>query len=135
MFIVCTYVSITHFLLSNINFYCTVHVYVVSHFYYCNGHFMLKWICECFFLLFVYIYVLQYKQPPLVSNNWTQKKTRCGIGNPGPVLGQAQTCVRIKKMESSKQFFLVFNYIFLYLVVTKYLWQVYMNGDKNVNEK
>ena len=54
-------VSIAHFLLSNINFYCAVrmHVYVVSHFYYCSGHFRWKWICECLFLLFV-LYVLSF---------------------------------------------------------------------------
>ena len=75
--IVCTYVSIAHFLLSNINFYCTVHVYVVSHFYYCNSHFMWKRICEWFFYcLFIYMYC------PFVCLLLSEKQLSRGVGIP-----------------------------------------------------
>jgi hypothetical protein len=39
-------------------------------------------------------------QPRLTLNHWTQKKTMTyGIGNPGPGLGQAHKCGRVKQVN------------------------------------
>ena len=42
------------------------------------------------------IYIKNNEQLPVTFTHWEKRETTCDVGNPGPGLGQAQTCGGVK---------------------------------------